>query len=150
MSERASQMCALVATIDPVKTTAGTTSTCDVIDASLYDSVLFIVSVGAVSSCSGGVTFKLYEGTATGTVTTLVGSTAWTAANTSSQNVQLIWDHDCERMTGPNHRYLKATLAPFTGNTGTYYSMVALGFKPRFHPASDGDLASIVTIATST
>jgi len=148
MSERASQMAGLVATIDPVKS-SGKTWTSDVIDASLYDSVLFILSIGAVSSCSGVVTLKVYEGTATGTVTTLIGSTAFTAANTSSQNVQLIWDHDCERMSGPNYRYVKATVTN-ASNSGALISLVGLGFKPRFHPASDGDLASVQVIANST
>ena len=151
MSERASQIAALVAAIDPqVITTAAGVLTSDVIDASLYDSVLFILNVGSVSSCSGGASLKVYEGTATGTVTTLVGSTSWTALNTSSGNIQLIYDHDCERMTGPNYRYLKATVTSFAGNTGTYVSLVGLGFKPRFHPASDGDLASVKAIKTST
>lgn len=151
MSERASEMVSLVAAIDPqVITTGGGVLTSDVIDASLYDSVLFILNVGAVSSCSGGATLKVYEGTATGTVTTLIGSTAFTAANTSCGNVQIAFDMDCEDMTGPNYRYLKATVTSFAGNTGTYVSLVGLGFKPRFHPASDGDLASLLTIKTST
>ena len=151
MSERASEMAALVAAIDPKSiTTAGGVLTGDVIDASLYDSILFIANIGAVSSCSGGLTLKVYEGTATATVTTLVGSVAWTALNTSSGNVQIMFDLDCADLTGPNYRYIKATLTSFAANTGTFVSMVGLGFKPRFHPGSDSDLASLITIKTST
>ena len=148
MSERASEMCALVATIDPQKCTVKT-YTSDVIDASLYDSILFILSTGAISSCSGKVALKVYEGTATATVTTLVGSTSRTASTTSDNNWQLLFDLDCEDLTGPNYRYVKAT-ATVSGNTSFYLGLNALGFKPRFHPASDGDLASVKVIKTST
>ena len=151
MSERAYEMAAVVAAIDPQEiTTAAGVLTGDVIDASLYDSVLFVAQVGAVSSCSGGITLKVYEGTATATVTTLVGSTSWTAANTSSGNMQLLFDLDMADLTGPNYRYVKATLTSFAANTGTFASMVGLGSKPRFHPASDGDLASVAGIKLST
>ena len=148
MSERASQMAGLVATIDPVNST-GKTWTSDVIDASLYDSVLFILSVGAVSSSSGKIVLKVNEGTATATVTTLVGSTSWLQGNTSSGNVQLIFDLDCMNLSGPNYRYVNAT-ATVSGSTGFYFSLVGLGFKPRFHPASDGDLSSVKAIKVST
>jgi hypothetical protein len=148
MSERASQMAGLVATIDPNNST-GETQTSDVIDASLYDSVLFILSVGAVSSSSGKIVLKVYEGTATGTVSTSVGATTWTQGNTSSGNVQLIYDLDMQNLTGPNYRYVKATCT-VSGSTGFFYSLVGLGFKPRFHPASQGDLSSVLAIKTST
>ena len=151
MSERASQMAALVATIDPQEiTTAGGVLTGDVIDASLYDSILFIANIGSVSSCSGGLTMTVYEGTATSTVTTTLGTVAWTAANTSSGNTQIMFDLDCEKMGGPNYRYVKATLTSFANNTGTFVSMVGLGFKPRFHPGTDSDLASLITIKICT
>lgn len=148
MSERASEMAGLVSCIDAQKIAAAGSVTGDVIDASLYDSILFITSIGTVSSCSGDVTFTLYEGTATATVTTTVGTVAHTSSSTGDQNTQLIFDLDCEDLTGPNYRYVKPRLT-YAGGTGAWVSMVALGFKPRFHPASDGDLAS-VTIKTST
>lgn len=141
-------MAGLVATVDPVSST-GKTWNSDVIDASLYDSILFIASIGAVSSCSGKITLKVLEGTATGTVTTVVGSTAKTATSTGDNNWQLIYDLDCADLTGPNYRYVKAQLIN-GANSGALVSLVGLGFKPRFHPASAGDLASVKAIKTST
>lgn len=145
MSERASEMAAILATIDP--TTAAATSTgtnFNVIDASAYDSILFIVQSGA-ACCSGAATLTVYNGTATATVTTKIGSTT---ANLQSDK-QLVFDLDCEDLDGPNYRYVKGTFkTPSTGVMG--YSGIALGFKPRYHPASDDDLASVVAIKQST
>lgn len=146
MSERASQMAALVGTIDPPASSTMTTSTTDVIDASLYDSVLFIAMIGHVSSSGAKAILNVYEGTATGTVTTKVGSQSWTASDTGVTG-QIVFDLDCEDLSGPNHRYVKGTLV--TSVHKQTYAVAALGMKPRFHPASDGDLAT-VTIKTST
>lgn len=148
MSERASEMVSLVATIDPDLST-GKTWNSDVIDASLYDSILFIVMTGSISSSSGKVLFKCLEGTASGTVSTTVGSTSRTQASTGTQDYQILYDLDCEDLTGPNYRYVKGQIT-VSGSTGAYIAMAALGFKPRFHPASDGDLASVYAIKTST
>ena len=148
MSERASQMAGVVSCIDAQLMSAAGSVTGDVIDASLYDSILFVASIGNVSSCSGDVTLTIYEGTATATVTTTVGTTAHNSTSTGDNNVQLIFDLDCDNLTGPNYRYVKPRLT-YAGGTGAQVSMVALGMKPRFHPASDGDLAT-VTIKTST
>ena len=148
MSERASEMCGLIATIDPVNS-SGKTHTSDVIDASLYDSILFILSTGAISSSSGKVVLTVYEGTSTGAVTTSVGATTWSQTSTGDQNWQFLFDLDCADLTGPNYRYVKATVTT-SGSTGTLMSLVGLGFKPRWHPASDNDLASIEAIKTST
>ena len=148
MSERASQMCAVIGTIDPQLATSKA-FTSDVMDASLYDSILFIVQTGTVSSCSGKLKLQVYEGTATATVTTSVGATTWTATATGDNNIQFLYDLDCADLSGPNYRYVKGKLT-VSGNSGAYISMVALGFKPRFHPASDGDLASVQVIKVST
>lgn len=148
MSERASQMAGVVATIDPISST-GLAHTSDVIDASLYDNILFILQTGTISSSSGKVILKIYEGTATGTVTTSVGGTTKTQTSTGDQSYQVLFDLDCADLTGPNYRYVKA-VATTSGSTGFLLSMVALGFKPRWHPASDNDLASVKVIKTST
>ena len=147
MSERASQEFAIVATLDPDIST-GKAWTTDVIDASLYDSIVFIVQTGTVSSSTGKVSLVVYDGTATGTVSSTVGSMAKTQSSTGDEDYQLIFDLDCADLTSVNHRYVKGILT-VSGSTGTYFSLVALGFKPRFHPASDGDLASVKSIVVS-
>ena len=150
MSERASQMCAVVSAIDPAATAVGT-STGDVIDASLYDSILFILSVGNVSSSTATIKLKVYEGTATATVTTAIGTVSLTAAGTGGsdvQNKQYLYDLDCAILTGPTYRYVKPTVV--TATKDSIYALTAIGFKPRFHPASDSDVASVGSITVAT
>lgn len=147
MSERVSQMAGLVATIDPLAAPSSTTKNSDVIDASLYDSIMFIASVGANCCSSGNLTMTVFEGTSTGTVTTSVGATTHAKA-TGGENFQYIFDLDCADLSGPNYRYVKAQLKS-TGKP-MEFSLVGLGFKPRYHPASAGDLASVKAIKTST
>ena len=146
MSERLSEALAVVGAIDP-QVLSSTTKTTDVIDASKFDSVLFIVSVGAVTS-SGTIDFTVYEGTASGTVTTSV--TSITALDWTDDNKQALVEIDTASLSGPNYRYIKGVLvADSATGAGTYGGVIALGGKPRFHPASDDDLASVAEIVTT-
>lgn len=143
MSEKFNQACALIGTIDPEYITAST-NTSDIVDASLYDSVVFLFMTGNVCSCSGKMVFTIYEGTATATVSTTLDKTTWSASATGDQNNQYLFEVDTAVM-GTNMRYLKGTLV-YSGGTGAKVSCAVLGFKPRFHPASDGDLSTVSII----
>ena len=149
MSERASQMVSLVSSIHSNSSNLLRTTVIDgdVIDASLYDSVLFIMQVGYICSNSGKVVLTVYEGTASGTVSTSVDSVTVTQTTAQTLDKEYIMDVDCQYLTGPNYRYLKPRIT--TSGKASAPTMVALGFKPRFHPASAGDLASC-TITVST
>ena len=145
MSERASETIAVIGTIDPQKITAAGSVTGDVIDAKLFSHVMFVAMVGDVSSCSGDVTFKLYEGaSATATkVTTTVKTSKHSGTSTGDNNYQWVFDYNTSNM-GSN-RYLKPVMT-YAGGTGVYVGMAALGFKPRYHPASDNDLSSVTVV----
>lgn len=142
MAERASEKAAVIGTIDPYRIPAAGSVTGDVIDAKLFDHVMFIAMVGNVSSCSGDITFKLYEGTkSTATkVTTLVASSKHSGTSTGDNDYQWVFDYPTSYM-GSN-RYLKPVIT-YAGGTGADVACVALGFHPRYHPASDNDLSTV-------
>ena len=147
MSERLAQRVALVAQNDPAGILASSTTTSDVIDASLYDSLMFVLSLGAMTS-SGKVTLTVYKGTTStaAAITSSVTSVVLTCTGTTDANEQAIIDVDCSNEDA--YRYYKGTVVA-NGNTTTgtaYMSMSVFGSKARFHPASDNDLASVKSI----
>lgn len=144
MSEKSNQAMGVIGTIDPTHNVAGATLTSDVVDASLYDSIVFLFMAGNVSSSSGKLVLTVYEGTATATVTTTLDKTTWTGSSTGDNNFQYLLEVDTAIM-GTTMRYLKGRLV-YSGGTGADVSCAVLGFKPRFHPASDGDLASVTIV----
>ena len=148
MSERASEMCALLGTIDPAGAASSGLMTSDVVDVSLFDSVLFIALAGTVCSSANIMTMTIYEGTATGTVTTSVDTVTRTTS-TADDDFQLMFDMDTSHLTGPTYKYMKMTLGVTTGTKAEMCGLI-FGLKPRYHPASDNDLASLYTITQST
>lgn len=145
MGERLAQQVALLSTIDPRGLATGTDVDGDIIDASLYDSLLFIVSLGTITS-SGEVTLTIYKGdgsTATG-ITTSVESVDFGFAD---DNKQHIVDIDVSK---EGKRYYMPTLTSNAETTATacFASVVVLGSSARFHSGIDNDLGSVtVTMA---
>ena len=142
MGERLAQEVAVLSVIDPQGVTASSTVTGDVIDAKLYDKLMFIFMAGAVTS-SGKYTLTVYKGTASSTVTTSV-TTATIAF--AADNTQKIIDIDLGKTK--DYRYFKPTIVANGGTAsgGSYYCLVALGSSTRYHPASDNDLSSVSSI----
>jgi hypothetical protein len=133
--QKLNEQLAVVATIDP--STSTTTTTTDVIDMSRYDRVLFIVSIGTVA---GTTDFLVQSGTATGTVTTsVVSMVQWSA---TADNQQALIEVDASAL-GERHRYITGQIK--TGGANLF-SVVALGARARYKPASDDDLASVTQI----
>ena len=146
MSERISQQFALLACIDPQGVTASSTTTCDVIDASLYDSLMFVLSAGAVTS-SGKYTMTIYKGTVAtvGSITSAVASVTMVYTDDNKQEIV-----DVDVSAEGNYRYYKARIVANGGTAsgGSFYSLHVFGAGTRFHPASDNDLSSAtVTLA---
>jgi len=146
MSERLGQKVALLGTIDPTFIGASATSTSDVVDARLYDSLLFVMSVGTITS-SSSLTLTVYKGTASATVTSTVASASVTHLG---DNTQKIVDVDVSKEGA--YRYYKGTVVvngggcSSGGGSGDCWGNFALnifGNSTRFHPASDNDLASV-------
>lgn len=148
MSENASEKVAVLGYITPNYGTARTI-TSSIVDASMYESVLFIFQSGTVSSCSGKIICTVYEGTKTTAVTTSLGKMTWTATNTGQGNKFWVFDVPNDKHTGPTYRYLKGRMV-YSAGTGAGLSAVALGFKPRYGPAADNDIANVDEIKVCT
>jgi hypothetical protein len=147
MGERLAQKVALIAQVDPSGILASSTGISDVIDASLYDSLMFVLCVGTMTS-SGKVTMTVYKGTTStvGSITSSVASVVLTCTGGTDADEQAIIDVDVSKET--NKQYYKAKiLANGATTTGkAYYSMSVFADSTRFHPATDNDLASVKTI----
>ena len=144
---RMAQKVALLGTVDPQGAKASTTTTSDVIDASMYDSLMFVMSVGAMTS-SGKITMTVYKGTSAtvGSITSSVANVVLTCTGASDANEQAIIDVDVSKEEA--NRYYKAQMVT-NGNTTTataYIGMSVFGAGTRYHPASGNDLASVKTI----
>lgn len=146
MSERASEMFALLGTIDPHGAAAGALLTSDEVDVSGFDSIIFLAQAGLVCCSNNVLTLTVYEGT-TGACTNSVGTVTRTTT-TTDDDFQLMYDFDTSHIASVAYDTMKMTLGFTTGLVGEL-SGVILGFKPRFHPATDDDLASLYTITQS-
>jgi len=138
-----SEACAVVATIDPDAYTA-TTYNSDVIDMSLFESLMVVLMAGTLgsgatlaaavhTSAAAGSGFAALTGKAT---------TALTEAGTDSDK-QAIINLRAEDLPD-GHRYVRivATLGTATSDFG----VVVFGVRPRRGPANDNDLASVAEI----
>ena len=106
MSERLAQRVALVSQIDTWGVLASSTSTSDIIDASLYDSLMFILSLGTITS-SGKLTMTIYKGTvaAAASITSSVTSVTFTEKDDDKQHVI-----DVDVSKEGAYRYYKGTV----------------------------------------
>ena len=149
MSERLAQRVALVACNDPDSIDPSSTTTSDVIDASLYDSLMFVLSLGVVTS-SGVITLTVYKGTSStaASITSSVTSVKLgiLGVGLTDQDKQAIIDVDVSNEG--NYRYYKGTVVANgeTTTSGSFASLHVFGSKTRFHPASDNDLSSVKSI----
>ena len=149
MGERMAERVALVSKTDPRGILGSATYSGDVIDASLYDSLMFVMSIGKMTS-SGKVTMTVYKGTGSSaaTITTSITSAELTctgAAGTFETDQQVIVDVDVSKEGA--YRYYKGTVvAGGTTTGGSYLDVAVFGSRARYHPGSDDDLASVKSI----
>ena len=135
--ERLSEQLAIVATIDPQ---AGATAaiTSDVVSMVNHRRALFILSRGAGV---GGILVNIQEANAgftAGTATILTRA----AVDCDVANDQHIFEVTSEALAAGNTA-LRAILTPVNNDL---LSLVVLADVVRYHPASDYDLASVVSI----
>ena len=136
--ERLSEQLGVVATIDPQAGVTATPVTSDVVSMVLHRRALFIFSKGAGSA---GVLVNIQEANAgftAGTATILTRA----AAATMQPNTQYLFEVTSEALALGNTA-LRAILTPAQDDT---ISIVCLADVERYHPASDYDLASVVSI----
>jgi len=144
MSEKLSEMLAVVGTVDPaVRSATGTVAT-DAIDMSKVHQVAFVVLVGAMGA-TDEIDFKVQECATSGGSYTDISGKAITTLDGTDDNKQAVVNVRGDELT-PGNRYIKG-LVTHGGTAGTAgITVVALADTARFKPASDGDLASVAEI----
>jgi hypothetical protein len=147
-TENLSQQLAVVSCIDPDAYGAGAVNG-DAVDLSKFNRVLFVVMVGDLGT-NATVDYKL-QGSPDGSTgwTDLAGKaiTQLTQAGTDSDKQALV-EITAEELHGYSgtYRYVRDVLT--VGTAASDCGAVALAGVPRFHPASDDDLASVDEIVT--
>ena len=137
-NERLTEQLAVVATIDPVAAATAAAAT-DIFSMSLHRRALFILQTGA--TVGTGILCNIQEGPVVG----MTGSAAiLTLAATACTAVasQYLFEVSGEAM-GLNMQYLRG---PFDPTGASIYAVVVLADVERYHPASDRDLATVVSI----
>ena len=131
---------ALVATIDPDANATGVHWS-DNVDMQDFEEAMFIFLLGT-GVTTGTYTMALYEDTTAGTGTgaqaiTGKGATALTTGDNDEQSIVHVRAEDLSE----GYRYVRARL--FLSTAGADSAVVAIAGRPRYHPASDYDLASV-------
>lgn len=139
--ERLSEQLAVVATIDPADI-SGAAQNSDVFSMSLHRRALFILSTGATVNAPGILVQIREAADALATATTAVILTR-AAADVVATDSQFLFEVSGEAMAD-GYSYLVGTVDAGAG--ATLASMVVLADVERYHPASDRDLASVVSI----
>lgn len=141
-TEKAYQRAALVATIDPQSAAANTYDT-DGVDMSKFRRALFILLVGAMTT-DGTVDAKLQGSADNSTFVDITGKaiTQLTEAGTDDNKQALLEISDAE-LTDASSTYRYVRMRVTTAVAASLIGAVGLGVDPRYHPASDTDLASV-------
>ena len=139
--ERLSEQLAVVATIDPADI-SGAAQNSDIFSMALHRRALFILSTGATVNAPG-ILVQIREAVdAAATATTAVILTR-AAADVTATDSQFLFEVSAEAMAA-GHTYLVGTVDAGAG--ATLASMIVLADVERYHPASDRDLPSVVSI----
>ena len=139
--ERLSEQLGVVATIDPGDI-SGAAQNSDIFSMQLHRRALFILSTGATVQAPGILVQIREAADAAATATTAVILTALATAVTATDS-QFLFEVSAEAMAA-GYTYLVGTVDAAAG--ATLASMVVLADVERYHPASDRDLASVVSI----
>lgn len=133
---------AIVATIDPIDANNADSAT-DIIDMSLYHEVLFIILLGVMND-SATFDFALTEDSAAnmGTETAISGKALTQVSGNGGDAKQHMISLQASEMT-PGKRYVRGTQA--NSAHSQLAAVVVLG-RPRFPPATEGDLSSVTQI----
>jgi len=139
--ERLSEQLGLVATIDPADI-SGAAQDSDIFSMQLHRRALFILSTGATVNAPGILVQIREAADAAMTATTAAILSAAATAVTATDS-QFLFEVSAEAMQD-GYTYLSGRVDAGAG--ATLASMVVLADVERYHPASDRDLASVVSI----
>jgi hypothetical protein len=142
--DKLSERLAVVGAVDPDANSAGTLYT-DNVDMADFAEALFIGMLGT-GVTTGSFVFDLVEDTIDGTGTgaqTLTPARAAAALTTGDNDSQVVIQVRAEDLS-EGYQYVRGRLVMTTA--GADAGMLAIAGRPRFHPASDYDLASVAEI----
>ncbi|MCA9906244.1 MAG: hypothetical protein KC547_20455 [Anaerolineae bacterium] len=144
-----SERLAVIATIDPDVTAAGTVIT-DEIDMSKYRRVMFIVMAGTLGS-SATLDFSVKGGASSNagshsTAITGKSITQLTQAGTDESDRQAIVEVSATEVRAQSLRYIEGSLVVATASSDA--AVIVLGEPAHALPATEIDLASVAEIVT--
>ena len=139
--ERLSEQLGVVATIDP-ESIATTAEDSDIFSMQLHRRALFILSTGATVN-TPGILVQIREGLDAAMTATTAAILSAAATAVTATDSQFLFEVSAEAMQA-GYTYLNGRVTPGAG--ATLVSMVVLADVERYHPASDRDLASVVSI----
>ena len=143
MMERLAEKLAIAGVVDPDANAAGTFYT-DAVDMADFNEVMLIFLLGIGVTTGSHVlsaTEEAASGTGTGSVA--ISGKAAGALTTGNNDGQAIVNVSASELQ-QGFRYVYGRLVQTTA--GADSAVVAIGGEPRFHPASDFDLASVAEI----
>jgi hypothetical protein len=142
MTILASENGSIIGIINPADR-VGTTANGTAIDLAKFHQAMFLLLVGNTDAT---VDFKLQESASTSSGFTDISGKAVTTFAATDDNKQAIINLDSSEM-GSSKRYVRGVITAGSG-TACVVGMVALGFSPRFRPATDDDLASVSQVVS--
>ena len=142
MTILASENGSIIGIINPADR-VGTTTNGTAIDLAKFHQAMFILTVGNTDAT---VDFKLQESATTSSGYTDISGKAITTFSATDDNKQAIINLDASEM-GSLKRYVRGVITAGSG-TACVVAMLALGFSPRFRPATDEDLASVSQVVS--
>ena len=138
------EVTAVVATIDP-QTINNTSATSDWVNAGDFDELCFLLSVGATDTT---VDAKLREATdSSGSNAADISGKSITQLSATDDNKQAVLHVRADELS-PTKPYVACVVTVGSGSSGAVISVVGLGGRARYEPASDSDLASVVEIVS--
>jgi hypothetical protein len=141
---RGSEICAVVATLDPV-TMANVEKTTDWVDVGSFESVMFILLTGDMASET--IDFKLEQATSSGGAgkKDLVVATQLAASAAANDGAQVILETRAEELDQANgYRFVRAS-GVTGGATGGPAAIIGLGVNARYGVGTDLSTVAQIT-----
>jgi len=146
MNTLPSERAAVIGTIDPASVAAGTVTT-DYADLSKFESVMFVIltgSLGASATVDASVV-QATDSAGTGSKALASAKAITQLVKASNDNNQVIVNLRAEDLD-MNNNFDHAALSVTVATAASILGVLVIGMNPRYAPASDNDLATVVEI----
>lgn len=142
MSSLASEQCGVVGVIVPADRANAVTNG-PAVDLSKFQRVVFVLQLGVIDTT---VDFKLQEAASAGGTYSDISAKAITTLAATDDNKQVMIELQGSEM-GSGKCFARCVLTSGSG-TVCLSSVLALGFEPRFAPATGDDLATMAQVVS--